>query len=102
MKHSWSNLKLETIPQQKNTKTVITALLNGKIPFRVITKQGTFYVDPNGVYNPEWNIHTSIRIENRTIISNDNGEVIAVRTSNVRILAYVNSPTLIPTWRKLL
>lgn len=102
MKHSWSNLKLETYPQQRATRTVLKALITGKIPFRIISPTGTYYVDPNGVYNPEWNIHTSVHIENRTIISDDSGTVIATRTSRVRILAYVNSPTLVPTWRKLL
>ena len=102
MKHSWSNLQLETYPQQRATNQVIKTLQKGGIPFRIITPHGTFYVDPNGKFNPEWNIHTSVHIENRTIISDNNGLVIATRTSRVRILAYVNSPTLIPTWRKLL
>lgn len=102
MKHSWHSLKLETYPQQKATNTVIKALQSGKIPFRIITTHGTFYVDPNGTYNAEWNIHTAVRIENRMIISEDSGLIIATRTSRVRILAYVNSPTLVPTWRSLL
>jgi hypothetical protein len=101
MKHSWQNLKLETYPQQRATKQVINTLMNAKIPFRIIAPSGTYYVDPNGIFRPSWGIHTGVELINRQIISKDNGAVLAVRSNKVSILAYVNSTTFKPTWRKL-
>lgn len=101
MKHSWSNLKLETYPEQRATKQVLDTLQKGKIPFRIIAPSGTYYIDPNGKYNADWNIHTGVTLSDRLLISKDTGVVLATRTSKLRVLAYTRSKTLKPTWRNL-
>ena len=47
-------------------------------------------------------IHTSIKIVDRKIISIDTGEILAMRNHKLRILAYKNTQTFTTTWRKLL
>lgn len=101
MKHSWSNLKLETYPEQRATKQVLDALQKGKIPFRIIAPSGTYYVDPNGKHNAQFGIHTGVILRDRQLISVDTNKVLATRTSKLRILAYTNSKTLTPTWRTI-
>lgn len=100
MKHSWQNMKLETIPQQKATKQLITFLLTGKLPFRIVSPHGTYYIDPNGCHNTGLNIHTGVKVEDHKIYSTDTEELLANRSSKVSILVYTNK-TLPIKWRYL-
>lgn len=100
MKHSWQNMKLETIPQQKATKQLITFLLTGKLPFRIVSPYGTYYIDPNGVHNAGLNIHTGVKVEDRKIYSTDTGELLANRSSKVSVLVYTTKALPIK-WRCL-
>lgn len=100
MKHSWQNMQLETIPQQKATKQLITFLLTGKLPFRIISPYGTYYIDPKGSYNAGLNIHTGVKVEDRKIYSTDTGELLANRSSKVSVLVYTTKKLPIK-WRHL-
>lgn len=101
MKHSWQNLQLETYPQQKATKTVIKFLQEGKLPFRIVSPFGTFYIDPNSKHNIKHNVHTAVIVEDRRIYSANTGELLANRSSKVSVLVYTTKQLPKRTWRNL-
>lgn len=93
-------MSLDTVLQQKYTKQLVTVLLTGKLPFRIISPYGTYYIDPNGSYNAGLNIHTNIKVENRKIYSTDTGELLANCNAKLSILVYTNKKLPIK-WRHL-